>query len=129
MGIWNGLGGKIEEESIEDGAIRELREELNVDIDVLVCGTLDWFEDKVYKGRLYITKSTLDDYHELPITDEGILAYKELDWVFHEKNKGIAKNITLFLDDILNNNVPFSYTSYYENDVYIGTEKGSVTKI
>jgi 8-oxo-dGTP diphosphatase len=126
MGIWNGLGGKIEDESIIDGAKRELREELNLRTEVEICGTLDWYEDEVYKGRLYITKSTIDTFHRLPEVSEGLLAYKPLDWILHEKNKGIARNITIFLKDIKEGNIPFSYTSYYVNDEYIKTVKGGI---
>ncbi len=61
-GKWNGYGGKVEEgESIEEGAIREIKEEGNVKVqkeDLENVGVIDfYFSDKPeYNQRVYIYK-------------------------------------------------------------------------
>ena len=42
MGRWNGVGGKVENESIEEAAAREAKEEINVEVK------------DIYKGNLFI---------------------------------------------------------------------------
>ena len=103
MGMWNALGGhKEENETALECAIREIKEESNVIVDnakLISISTWNYDDDEIY---VYV--STLPDDFDLsayPLKiDEGIIDFKEIDWVLNLKNFGVIEDLRVFLNDI-----------------------------
>lgn len=129
--MWNGLGGKIEKnESIRDAAIREVKEESNLDLtrncQIIFSGKLSWEDHNktcpyiyLFLARLASTPEELCIYSE---TREGILEWKKIDWVCDKNNTSVVSNIPYFLPRMLIENIPleFHYTySATDGDVII----------
>lgn len=106
MGMWNALGGhKEENETALECAIREIKEESNVIVDnakLISISTWNYDDDEIY---VYV--STLPDDFDLsayPLKiDEGIIDFKEIDWVLNLKNFGVIEDLRVFLNDIKEN--------------------------
>ena len=103
MGMWNALGGHKEiNETALECAIREIKEESNVIVDnakLISISTWNYDDDEIY---VYV--STLPDDFDLsayPLKiDEGIIDFKEIDWVLNLKNFGVIEDLRVFLNDI-----------------------------
>ena len=103
MGMWNALGGhKEENETALECAIREIKEESTVIVDnakLISISTWNYDDDEIY---VYV--STLPDDFDLsayPLKiDEGIIDFKEIDWVLNLKNFGVIEDLRVFLNDI-----------------------------
>lgn len=103
MGMWNALGGhKEENETALECAIREIKEESNVIVDnakLISISTWNYDDDEIY---VYV--STFPDDFDLsayPLKiDEGIIDFKEIDWVLNLKNFGVIEDLRVFLNDI-----------------------------
>lgn len=103
MGMWNALGGhKEDNETALECAIREIKEESNVIVDnakLISISTWNYDDDEIY---VYV--STLPDDFDLsayPLKiDEGIIDFKEIDWVLNLKNFGVIEDLRVFLNDI-----------------------------
>lgn len=122
LNMWNGLGGKIEErESPEESVKRELVEETGLDIAqarIIDGGIVTWDVG-------VITKQTgmfafLFDFPESVLFDprktrEGILEWKELDWIVERGKKEVAENIKYFLPEMIQNKTPLHYHCEYAN--------------
>ncbi len=106
MGKWNGIGGKFEEdETPYQCVIRETFEETGINIqNPELIGKVTWITEKGTTG-MYVfvasVPSTLDFPTPISVT-EGILDWKEVDWILDVNNKGIANNIQEFLPIMLN---------------------------
>ena len=95
--------GHLEEgETPSQCAIREIYEESNVIVDnakLISISTWNYDDDEIY---VYV--STLPDDFDLsayPLKiDEGIIDFKEIDWVFNLKNFGVIEDLRVFLNDI-----------------------------
>ncbi|MEH7386425.1 8-oxo-dGTP diphosphatase [Bacillus sp. JJ1521] len=124
MGIWNGVGGKLEEgETPLECVIREIREETGIEMkleNVWHKGNISWTNPThSYFDGMYAFIAELPagyEYHTPLKTDEGILDWKDLTWVLHPKNVGIA-NLKYFLNEIL-----YEETNYEHRFVYDGDE-------
>lgn len=88
LGMWNGLGGKLEPgESIVDGIRRELREEARIDASALsLRGTLNWpgfgSHGEDWFGCVFLVTAftCLEGSGEVPASnDEGTLHWVPLD--------------------------------------------------
>lgn len=106
MGLWNGVGGKIEEgETPLQCVLREVVEETGLLIDhAEFKGIVTWKGEGLSEGGMYVYKAELTDSirYETPImTDEGILHWKSIEWVLDPKNSGIVSNIHYFLPSLL----------------------------
>lgn len=103
MGMWNALGGHKEaNETALECAIREIKEESNVIVDnakLISISTWNYDDDEIY---VYV--STLPDDFDLSVyplkIDEGIIDFKEIDWVLNLKNFGVIEDLRVFLNDI-----------------------------
>ncbi|WP_268876386.1 NUDIX hydrolase [Gottfriedia solisilvae] len=121
MGIWNGVGGKIEiNETIEESVQREILEEtgLFIELDQITHkGLVTWQEKDHVFGGMYIFKADVaeDLYYNTPIkTDEGILDWKRIDWVTDKQNEGVGECIPYFLPILLNDDKKYHHAFYYE---------------
>lgn len=99
MGCWNGVGGKLEpNESPRASMLREMDEETGISgLSVHFKGFITWSrtEDTDF-GGLYLYTAYLPSHtlYETPLrTDEGILEWKDISWILHPDNLGVAYNL------------------------------------
>ncbi|KAB3529605.1 NUDIX hydrolase [Alkaliphilus serpentinus] len=119
MGSWNGVGGLIEEkEKPIESAIREIWEETAISVDELdFKGVVTWKNEKgLIEGMYVFIVEVAETYiFNSPIkTEEGILDWKEMNWIFNSKNTGIVSNIPKFLSHMLESNELYEYNCIYE---------------
>ncbi|MGN4128230.1 NUDIX hydrolase [Lysinibacillus sphaericus] len=124
MGVWNGVGGKIEEDETPlVCALREIREETNIKIEsVTYKGKVTWTEGSNYLGAMYAFIAELPESYpyNTPIkVDEGILDWKDISWILHPNNLGIA-DLKYYLPIMLNESVNYEYTFTYKENKLIG---------
>ena len=111
MGMWNGLGGKIQEDETPLQSIqREIQEELGIHIskhDILDRGVLTWNAFEAHGHGIHLFYVELDQLnHAFPIQmDEGIIDLKQIDWILHPNNKGVAPNIKYFLPQLISSKI------------------------
>ncbi|HOI86105.1 MAG TPA: 8-oxo-dGTP diphosphatase [Acholeplasmataceae bacterium] len=129
LGCWNGLGGKIMmNESPEACMIRELEEEASLIItpdQLKPCGTLTWNSFDANGQGLYLF---LIDGSKLSLntpvsTEEGLLDWKEIDWIIHSDNLGVAHNIKHFLPNMIHDHQRYHYHCTFQDDVLISVSK------
>lgn len=127
MGIWNGVGGKIEQgETPLESIHREIREETGMELlpgSLIEKGTITWTNPSYsYVDGMYVFVAELPDsyvYHTPLKTDEGILDWKDLSWILHPKNKGLA-NLQYYLQEVLNEITNYDYRFVYDGDDVVG---------
>lgn len=107
-GMWNGVGGKLEEEETPLSCVRrEVKEETGLTIDeekFHYKGTISWVVDGERRGGMHAFVVRMhDDYgYQTPIEiDEGILTWKDVSWVFSEDNHGVSPMIPYYLPSLL----------------------------
>lgn len=121
MGMWNAVGGHLEDgETPIQCAIREIYEEGNIKVDnaeLISISTWNYDDDEIYVYVSYLP----DDYDisKYPIKiNEGIIDFKEIDWVLNIKNYGVIEDLRVFLNDIKNNE-KHNYHLVYDNSKLI----------
>lgn len=107
MGCWNGVGGKLEQgEQPRPSMLREIDEETGIDgLSIQFKGLITW-TNSIGNGfggmYLYLADLPEDYMYKVPRkTDEGLLDWKEIDWILHPENLGVASNIPSCLEKIL----------------------------
>ena len=121
MGMWNAVGGHVEEgEDVLAGAIREIKEEGNIevnDVKLISISTWNYDDDLIY---VYVSNLPSSfDISKYPIKiSEGIIDFKDIDWVLDEKNFGIVPDLRIFISDI-KHNIKQNYHLVYDNDKLI----------
>lgn len=118
MGMWNALGGHVEEnETPLEGALREIKEEggLNLTSATLYSiSTWNYDDDLIY---VYLTNLNddfpLENYPQK--IDEGIIDFKDIDWIINPQNYGTIDDLTIFLKDIKNNQKHNYHLIYQES--------------
>ncbi|WP_257131672.1 MULTISPECIES: 8-oxo-dGTP diphosphatase [unclassified Bacillus (in: firmicutes)] len=123
MGIWNGVGGKIEKgETIERSVQREIAEETGIQIEMnqlTYKGKVTWHEEDVDFGGMYVFLAEVpsDLQYDTPIkTNEGILDWKKIEWVVNDKNQGVGECIPYFLPILLDDERVHHYSFYYKGN-------------
>ncbi len=110
MGCWNGVGGKLEpDESPRASMLREIQEETSlIDIEIQFKGLKTWSNvGGTGFGGLYLYVGYLAEDNLYPTpkkTDEGILDWKDMNWILNEENFGVVHNL------------PFSLRLAFENE-------------
>ncbi|MFK7694886.1 NUDIX hydrolase [Paenibacillus sp. HJGM_3] len=101
MGTWNGIGGKIEAgETPRHSVIREVLEESGIPIEhPELAGTVTWITPAGTSGMVVYLADVPDTYHyPTPVrVTEGILDWKDIEWVLDKNNRGISGNVQQFL--------------------------------
>mgnify|MGYP001482654301 CR=1 FL=1 len=126
MGLWNGVGGKIEKnESPYDGVIREAYEETGILLeDVKFSGKVVWKSNRGDSG-MYVFMAELHSSAGMDAprqVEEGILAWKEIDWILEPDNKGVVGNMKYYLPKILSGHQDLEHRFHYENGEMINYE-------
>ncbi|WP_102272268.1 NUDIX hydrolase [Cytobacillus massiliigabonensis] len=106
MGVWNGVGGKIEaDENADAGAKREVLEETGIKVDEYYSkGVITWEKSDEEKDGLYVYLFEVErafGNEPLQKTREGILEWKKIDWILNPNNLGIAEMVTQYLPVLL----------------------------
>ena len=123
MGAWNGVGGKIEgTETPLECVLREVQEETGLPLrghDVQYKGTATWYNvEGGSVGGMYIFRAQLSDtvVYSTPVkTDEGILDWKDLSWLVHPKNRGVA-DLKYYLHTVIEEEQQHDYRFTYDDD-------------
>lgn len=116
MGLWNGVGGKIEiGETIESSVCREVFEETGYEV-----------KNPIYKGEvilngdhsvgmyLYLVDLPKAEKHDMVLkTREGILEWKNIKWVLDPENMGVIGNLKKYLPSALQESHPKIHTFNY----------------
>jgi len=127
MGVWNGVGGKIEPgETPHRSVMREVAEETGIALpSVLDKGVVTWTVDGEPRGGMHIFVAELPQHIDYPTpkpTEEGILDWKPVDWVLHPENKGVAHNIPYFLPKLLYDPLRYDHRCTFVNDRLVAVE-------
>jgi len=106
MGLWNGVGGRLERgEDPHAGILREVREETGITVaGASFAGVVTWSVDAGVTGGMHAFVVALEPgfVYETPRpTEEGILDWKDTAWIFDPKNRGVVPNIARFLPPML----------------------------
>lgn len=118
MGLWNGVGGKLEEgETASESIIREIKEETGITVtEVQDKGLVTWDVDGgIRQGGMHVFTVELpeDYYFSTPLeTEEGILEWKTIDWILDSNNLGISQNIPYFGQTAWS--VPLAYHHHFD---------------
>lgn len=111
MGMWNGLGGKMNQNETPLASIqREIKEELGLDLNMNLIqdrGTLTWNDFEASGQGIHLFYVKLDRIHlNFPILmDEGIIDLKPIHWIIDSNNHGVAPNIKYFLEPMMTHQV------------------------
>jgi 8-oxo-dGTP diphosphatase len=113
-GLWNGVGGHLENgESALCGCLREVQEETGFVLDDLKFrGVLTWHGYEVPSGGLYVFMARAPKYEPVQ-NDEGILGWKNRDWVFSSDEA--VTNIHYFGPYIFEDTLPCIHHFAYKN--------------
>ncbi len=122
MGVWNGVGGKYEiGETADEGAIREVFEETGFNVNQYYSkGIITWNTSDHKKDGLYVYLFEVDTILEsesIKKTREGILDWKQIDWILNPSNLGIAEMVKEYLPVLLEKAGDYSFE--YKNDILI----------
>ena len=117
MGMWNALGGHLEDnETPKECAIREIYEESNVKVDnaeLISISTWNYDDDEIYVYVSELDNSFDTSKYPLKI-NEGIIDFKDIDWILNIKNYGVIEDLRVFLNDIKNGSTN-NYHLVYDN--------------
>ncbi len=118
MGVWNGVGGKIEKGETPDmGAQREVFEETGIEVESFFSkGTVNWETPEGELDGIYVYLYMADEdltYETPKKTREGILDWKSIDWILHPLNLGIAEMVSQYLPILLKKEGNYTFT--YKN--------------
>ena len=123
MGAWNGVGGKIEQgETPFVGALREIKEETGITLqDITYKGKITWTDGNTSFGCMYAFIAELPKSYSYvtPIkVAEGILDWKDLSWILHPQNVGIA-DLKYYLPKMLDESINYEYIFTYKDSTFI----------
>ncbi|CAH8771133.1 NUDIX hydrolase [Paenibacillus dendritiformis] len=125
MGCWNGVGGKIEKnEQPRASMLREIREETGIEaLDLTFKGLITWTTgERRDFGGLYLYAAAIPEEQRYPTpvkTAEGILDWKELRWIMHPDNAGVASNIRSCLEQVLHDEQCYNHHCIFVGDSLI----------
>ena len=122
MGMWNGVGGKIEDnETPYAGIIRETLEETGIDLpSVTYKGNVVFKSKDESRGSegMYVFLADLPDgvHMDTPVrTAEGLLEWKEIDWILNKDNRGVVSNLPKYLPTVITEENKLKHIFTYDN--------------
>lgn len=130
MGSWNGVGGKIEiGETPIESVIREIFEETNIKVEkniIIDKGYVTWnVGNNEFQGlHLYFAEISKEHLFDNPIrTSEGILDWKEIEWISNFDNYGVCDNIPFFINDVIHNDTRYNHECIFNDRDLISVTK------
>ena len=127
VGLWNGLGGKVElGETPAVGALREVYEESGLLLaDVQACGLVHWVVDGQLRGDLHLFSGTSNEVRAWPqATREGILAAMSREWLEDPHNLGLVPDLKPMLP-LFAAGRPGEYVSHFAGEQFIDLVKAN----
>jgi 8-oxo-dGTP diphosphatase len=120
IGLWNGVGGHIEQnESPLGSCLREVEEETGICLSTLrFGGILTWESWSHPPGGMYLFSQYLSEPAFIN-SDEGPLAWKPVDWVMSSNQ--VVANIPDFLMDIMKEIPPIRYHCVFNGELLLET--------
>lgn len=122
QGLWNGIGGKVEEgETPLDCIVREVEEETGILIkpsDIIYKGIVTWETDNAKNDGLYVYLAEIpyEFVYETPKRmDEGILEWKRISWLLAANQLGTGEMIPHYLPHVLNSTSPLKHICILHN--------------
>ncbi|CUM67818.1 uncharacterized protein PRCAT00005524001 [Priceomyces carsonii] len=126
MGRWNAVGGKLDiDESPRECIVRETYEETGLSLSQYVArGVTRWNVDDIDFNGMYlftaqVSSETVRSY-KTPVVfcHEGILDWKDIDWILDPQNTGIVASLQKLLKLILSGDKDDLYLlTYTSNDL------------
>lgn len=128
MGLWNALGGHLENnETPLECALREIYEESHIKLDsatLISISTWNYDDDEIY---VYLSELP-DDFNleNYPIKiSEGVIDFKDIDWIIDENNYGVVEDLRIFLKDIKEQTYHNYHLIYNQNKLLKAVKKNS----
>lgn len=126
-GLWNGLGGKIEQGETPLANIqREMLEEAEIDLreaqELRFAGLVTWTSGadptRPSRGMYAFLARLAPEFSTRPdrATPEGLLSWKPLAWVCDPSNPAIVSNIPHFLPQMLVASEAREYACRYQGE-------------
>ena len=132
MGLWTGVGGKIEpSESPLECARREVLEETGLSMQNLIAdlsflGAVTWSSEAGEGGMYLFLGELIALTDDKPWAfDEGILDWKPIAWVLDPQNQGIPAHVKHFLPSVLTGEV-LLHQCEFQNNTLMGYETCSL---
>ncbi len=132
VGLWNGIGGHIEEgETPLECIIREFQEETDIALPpnkFTLAGLATWnlVEDgRALRKGMYVYTVKLDDSSFLfpdKNTPAGVVSWQPINAMSDKNNPDVAKNLYLFLPHSLTADKPHHYKLLYIDNVLAGVD-------
>lgn len=118
MGMWNGVGGKIEiGETPLESVIRETFEETGIKLNELTYAGNVIFTSKEGSDGMYLFVAELPEGQSIETpagTAEGILDWKPADWILHDDNRGVAATLRAYLPAVLEGRLNLKHLFTFE---------------
>lgn len=101
--------------------LREINEETGIDVlSIQFKGLITWTNSIGDGfGGMYLYLADLPEGYMYKVprkTDEGLLDWKEIDWILHPENLGVASNIPSCLEKIFNDSKCYNHHSIFEGN-------------
>lgn len=129
QGIWHGVGGKLEPgETPQESILREILEETGIRLEesqIRFTGIVTWNagEDEVDGMYAFVGQVEEQFVYPTPLeVEEGILAWKSLDWIYSPDNYGVGSHVRRFLPIMLFDNQCFEHRCTFESGRMINHE-------
>lgn len=133
MGSWNGVGGKIEPgETLINSIQREIIEETGIapaDYEIRDIGEMIWFVNEEYLGGMHLFFAKLPDDYHYPTPramDEGILDFKQRQWIFDEENTGVVSYLSYIFQHVQNTTTRIKITTKYQGKTLLHISHQSI---
>ncbi|GEN89773.1 NUDIX hydrolase [Oceanobacillus sojae] len=119
IGMWNGVGGKIEQnETPLECVLREVYEETGITLlDVESGGKVVWKSNRGDSGMyVFIADLPSGTSYNTPFkVEEGILDWKDIDWILDPLNSGIVGNLREYLPKLINGEYNLQHNFTYKD--------------
>jgi len=129
QGVWHGVGGKLESgETPQESILREIFEETGIRLEptqIRFTGTVTWNDDKNGIDGMYAFVAQVDEQfvYATPFeVEEGILAWKSLDWIYSPDNYGVGSHVRRFLPIMLFDTQCFEHRCTFDSGRMVNHE-------